>query len=86
MNVASLPCQLCGAYGTQAAHSNSSKHGKGRSIKASDEFTAALCYACHTRIDTGKESREVKERLWNEAYLKTKEALIKQALWPPDFS
>ena len=51
-NVADLPCQHCGAEGqTQAAHSNWAKHGKGRGIKASDEYTAALCQACHAELD-----------------------------------
>jgi hypothetical protein len=42
-----IPCQLCGAQdGTVvAAHSNQAKHGKGRGIKASDEFVAALLAA-----------------------------------------
>lgn len=47
-----LPCVRCGQSPSQAAHSNSSKHGKGRGIKASDEFTVALCFRCHHRFDT----------------------------------
>lgn len=42
--VASKPCLACGREGfSQAAHSNQAKHGKGRGIKASDEFTFPLC-------------------------------------------
>ena len=47
-----LPCIKCGQSPSQAAHSNSSKHGKGRSIKASDEFTVPLCHSCHFQFDT----------------------------------
>lgn len=46
-----LPCVRCGSGPSQAAHSNSSKHGKGRGIKASDEFTVPLCYKCHSAFD-----------------------------------
>ena len=46
-----LPCVRCGNPNSQAAHSNSSKHGKGRSIKASDEFTISLCFKCHAAFD-----------------------------------
>ena len=46
-----LPCIRCGNPNSQAAHSNSAKHGKGRSIKASDEFTIPLCFKCHAAFD-----------------------------------
>lgn len=46
-----LPCVRCGHPYSQAAHSNSAKHGKGRSIKASDEFTVPLCHSCHAAFD-----------------------------------
>jgi len=46
-----LPCIRCGSSPSQAAHSNSSKHGKGRGIKASDEFTVPLCHSCHSQFD-----------------------------------
>jgi len=46
-----LPCIRCGNPNSQAAHSNSAKHGKGRSIKASDEFTVPLCHSCHSQFD-----------------------------------
>ena len=47
-----LPCIRCGNPNSQAAHSNSAKHGKGRGIKASDEFTVPLCHSCHFQFDT----------------------------------
>ena len=46
-----LPCIRCGNPNSQAAHSNSAKHGKGRSIKASDLFTIPLCFKCHAAFD-----------------------------------
>lgn len=46
-----LPCIRCGNPNSQAAHSNSAKHGKGRSIKASDQFTVSLCFKCHAAFD-----------------------------------
>ncbi|WP_354733917.1 hypothetical protein [Acinetobacter nosocomialis] len=65
-----LPCVRCGYPHSQAAHSNSSKHGKGRGIKASDEFTVPLCAICHGLFDqfnlgTRQESEAMFER-WLE--------------------
>jgi hypothetical protein len=75
--VAALPCQLCFKEGeTQASHSNQALHGKGRSIKASDEFTAALCQACHYEIDQGsKLSQNGREQAWNLAFERTEKLL-----------
>lgn len=46
-----LPCIRCGNPNSQAAHSNSAKHGKGRSIKSSDLFVIPLCAICHAAFD-----------------------------------
>ena len=46
-----LPCVKCGHPDSQAAHSNSAKHGKGRSIKSSDQYTIPLCFKCHAAFD-----------------------------------
>ena len=46
-----LPCVKCGNPNSQAAHSNSSKHGKGRGIKSSDLFVIPLCAICHAAFD-----------------------------------
>ena len=46
-----LPCVRCGHPDSQAAHSNSAKHGKGRSIKADDQYTVPLCHSCHSAFD-----------------------------------
>ena len=47
-----LPCVRCGNPNSQAAHSNSAKHGKGRGIKADDSKTVCLCHSCHFKFDT----------------------------------
>ena len=85
-NVASLPCQHCGLEGyTQAAHSNQAKHGKGRSLRASDEFTAALCLKHHYELDQGRDmTKEERVEMWENAHKRTKDALIKQGLWPDE--
>ena len=50
--IRSLPCVECGRPPrSQAAHSNFSEHGKGRSIKADDKYTIPLCDADHKRFD-----------------------------------
>jgi len=83
-NVASLPCQHCGIDGqTQAAHSNWGFHGKGRSIKASDEYTAALCVVHHYEVDQGAVmTRNERQQLWIAAHKKTVAALKERGLWP----
>ena len=47
-----LPCIRCGNPNSQAAHSNSSRDGKGRGIKADDSKTISLCHSCHFKFDT----------------------------------
>ena len=86
MNVAELPCQNCYIEGqTQAAHSNWAEHGKARGLKASDEYTAALCQACHTELDSGARlTKEQRRDLWQMAYQRTVNRLVKNNLWPVD--
>ncbi len=91
--VAGLPCQVCGLEGqTQAAHSNQSAHGKGRGIKASDVYTAALCCACHYHIDQGTGySKQERIDIWTTAHKQTVRELLRLGLWPdgvavPDIS
>lgn len=66
--VASLPCVGCGAIGnTQAAHSNLLRHGKGRSIKASDAAIMALCHDyCHPELDQGDMPEAERELLTHQ--------------------
>jgi len=81
--VASLPCQFCDSHETQAAHSNQAIHGKGRGIKASDIYTAALCQRHHHEIDQGKTlSKQDRIDAWNYAHKKTVQELVERGLWP----
>ena len=70
--VRSLPCVKCGQSPSQAAHSNSAKHGKGRSIKSSDQFTVPLCHSCHHRFDTFQlGTRAESEAMFDQWLIKT---------------
>jgi hypothetical protein len=86
MNVAELPCQNCYIEGqTQAAHSNWAEHGKARGIKASDEYTAALCQSCHHVIDQGARlSKAERQSAWRVAHHKTVQLLVDTHQWPVD--
>jgi phage terminase large subunit GpA-like protein len=74
--IASLDCQHCGASGqTQAAHSNWHE-SKGRAIKASDQYAAAMCIRCHSMIDQGASLTKAERReIWERAHHKTVMAL-----------
>ena len=54
-----------------ASHSNSSAHGKGMGIKASDAMICYICFKCHSEIDSGKKSREEKIYKWEQAFIRT---------------
>lgn len=84
-----LPCQLCGADGDGAgvtwAHCNWGRHGKGKSIKASDVYVAALCWACHSELDQGLFFDNAKKiALWTRAHVRTVATAIALGLWPVD--
>ena len=67
-----LPCIRCGNPNSQAAHSNSAKHGKGRGIKADDSFTVPLCHVCHSDFDQYKlGNREQSEAMFEKWLVKT---------------
>ena len=67
-----LPCVRCGNPNSQAAHSNSAKHGKGRGIKASDLFTIPLCFKCHAAFDRFElGNREQSEAMFEKWLVKT---------------
>jgi len=67
-----LPCVRCGNPNSQAAHSNSAKHGKGRGIKASDVFVIPLCAICHAAFDQYKlGNREQSEAMFEKWLVKT---------------
>ena len=71
-----LPCVRCGNPNSQAAHSNSSKHGKGRSIKASDAFVIPLCATCHAAFDRFElGNRAESEAMFDQWLIKTNRML-----------
>lgn len=71
-----LPCVRCGNPDSQAAHSNSAKHGKGRGIKASDLFVIPLCHSCHAAFDRFElGSRAESEAMFEKWLVKTKRVL-----------
>ena len=73
-----LPCVRCGNPNSQAAHSNSAKHGKGRSIKASDAFTVPLCHSCHFQFDTFQLGNRVESEAMFEKWLVKTELMMNQ--------
>lgn len=84
--IKTLPCQCCGAAApSDPAHSNQSQHGKGKSIKASDVFAAALCRTCHRLIDQGSRlPRDERIAIWNSAWRATVRELLRLGLWPTE--
>lgn len=81
-----LSCQVCDSeIGSVGAHSNWAIHGKGKSIKASDQYIAAMCYLCHGELDQGSESTEdERKQTWFKAHVKTVQKLVILKLWPHD--
>ena len=78
-----MPCQHCGSLaGSTWAHSNQSRHGKGRSIKSSDIYVAALCGECHMEVDQGRGSRAERLAMWEDAHARTVAEAQRLGLWP----
>ena len=72
-----LPCIRCGNPNSQAAHSNSAKHGKGRGIKASDLFVIPLCVICHAAFDRFElGNRAESEAMFEKWLVKTNRMLV----------
>jgi len=78
-----IPCQHCGINdGTVvAAHSNWGC-GKGRGIKASDQYVAALCHSCHAEADQGRATKAQRQQAWFSAHIRTVRELVNRGLWP----
>lgn len=68
------PCYLripgiCTGAAHDPCHSNQALHGKGKGIKAHDEYTVPGCRACHNELDQGKRfTRAEKFDIWNRGY------------------
>ena len=74
-----LPCVRCGNSDSQAAHSNLSKHGKGRGIKASDAFVIPLCATCHAAFDQYKLGNRAESEAMFDQWLVKTELMMSQA-------
>lgn len=82
--VASLECQRCGRRGTQVAHSNQLRDGKGIGLKVYPWRIAALCPECHVEIDSGPSmSKEQRREAWDEAHRRTLGELFARGLVRP---
>lgn len=72
-----IPCTLqiegvCEGGVGEPAHSNQSRHGKGRGLKAHDAFFASSCRACHRELDQGKNlTREERADIWQRGFERT---------------
>lgn len=76
--IRALCCCECGASPrSQAAHSNFGIHGKGKGIKASDEYTIPLCASCHQKFDQNlsQQTRQQQMDWFNEKLESTNETL-----------
>ena len=73
-----LPCVRCGNPNSQAAHSNSAKHGKGRGIKASDQFTIPLCATCHAAFDRFELGNQAESEAMFEKWLVKTELMMRK--------
>ena len=73
-----LPCIRCGNPDSQAAHSNSAKHGKGRGIKASDLFVIPLCAICHAACDRFELGNRAESEVMFEKWLVKTELMMNQ--------
>ncbi|MCR4530022.1 DUF968 domain-containing protein [Acinetobacter venetianus] len=71
-----LPCVRCGQSPSQAAHSNSSEHGKGRGIKADDRYTIPLCHSCHCDFDQYKTMGRDESKEWFAKMLEKTERML----------
>lgn len=71
-----MGCQRPNVGQVVAAHSNHHADGKGMGLKASDAMIAYLCDDCHSSIDQGGGSRELKRAAWVEAYMATMRWLV----------
>ena len=73
-----LPCVKCGQSDSQAAHSNSSRDGKGRGIKADDSKTVSLCHSCHFQFDTFQLGNRAESEAMFDQWLVRVERMLNQ--------
>ena len=73
-----LPCVVCGNPNSQAAHSNSSRDGKGRGIKADDSKTIPLCFKCHAAFDRFELGNRAESEAMFEKWLVKTELMMRK--------
>ena len=73
-----LPCIRCGNPNSQAAHSNSSRDGKGRGIKADDSKTIPLCFKCHAAFDRFELGNRVESEAMFDQWLVRVDRMLNQ--------
>ena len=84
-NVRHMECQHCGSDdGTVVAAHTNWGGGKGKGIKADDNLIAALCYSCHTVVDSSMLPRESRIKFWIQAHLLTVRNMVLRGLWPSE--
>lgn len=71
-----LPCVRCGSSPSQAAHSNSSKHGKGMGLKACDTKTIPLCRNHHQEFDQFQKMNRSESVEWFAKMLEKTELML----------
>lgn len=54
---------------SEAAHSNSSKHGKGKGTKAMDDYTISLCHNHHIEFDQFQKMNRSQSEEWFDQML-----------------
>lgn len=86
--VASHACFACGVEGwSQAAHPNQSKYGKGRSIKAGDQYCFPLCgphhgmLGCHQMHDLCMDSSRSERDALEDRYIARMQMLARADGW-----
>ena len=79
---ASLACFVCGVEGqSNACHPNSSRYGKGKSIKASDAFIFPLCIRHHREHDQCLEMSKSERDAIEDEYIQKMQAIAAEAGW-----
>jgi hypothetical protein len=79
---ASLACFVCGIEGkSNACHPNSQKYGKGKSIKAGDQYVFPLCIMHHAMHDTCFEMSKAERDALEEEYVERMQRIAAESGW-----
>jgi hypothetical protein len=80
--VSAQPCFACGREGnSNACHPNSSRYGKGRSIKAGDQYVFPLCIMHHAMHDTCFEMSKAERDALEESYVERMQKIAADDGW-----